>query len=230
MTIQDNINRLLLSLPQDRPIKLVAVSKYASTDQMIEAYEAGLRCFGESRVQDLIQKYSLLPLNIAQNIEWHFIGHLQQNKVKKAMGLNLSLIHSIDSVELAQKLSDLHHQQHSIQDILLQVNLTREPQKFGFLEEDLWTKFSQLMDLPGIRIQGLMTIGPHTDDVSLSKACFQSLHDLRNKLEDKYHHALPELSMGMTQDYIHAIECGATIIRLGTLIFSPPPSKGISVQ
>lgn len=219
MSIRQKFHDVLQQLPSDGLVRVVAVTKYATADRMIEAYEAGIREFGENKIQDVEAKFQKLPDEIVRNVRWHMIGHLQKNKAKKAVQLGFSLIHSIDSLELAQKISAACESLNMKQPALLQVNITREPQKTGFLEETLRQEFPQIMGLGGLDIQGLMTIGPHTDDALASIACFGHLHDLRDTLEDQFGHALRELSMGMSKDFNHAIKSGATIIRIGTHLF-----------
>jgi len=214
MSFAEKYTALLKALPQDHAVRVVVVSKYATLDQMKEAYEAGIRDFGENKIQDVEAKSLVMP-----GIRWHMIGHLQKNKAKKAVELGVCLIHSIDSLALAQKVSDCSEALQRRQPVLLQVNITREPQKTGFLEEVLWRDFPQLMALHGLDVQGLMTVGPHTDDALQSIACFRYLHELRDKLKDQFACALPELSMGMSKDFFHAIESGATIIRIGSHLF-----------
>ncbi len=221
MSIQANVESLREELPADGHVRLIAVSKYASVPQMIEAYEAGIRDFGENKIQDVDEKQKQIPPEIFQEIRWHFLGHLQKNKVKKTLFNRFWLIHSIDSLALAQQLSRLNLEAGQIQPVLLQLNLTREPQKTGFLEEDLLRDYPLLLSQKGLLIQGLMTIGPHTDDVPQIKGTFCALKDFRDKLVEAFGHPLPELSMGMSQDFHHGIECGATMVRLGTRIFGP---------
>ncbi len=214
MSLSEKYQALLQALPANHAVRVVAVTKYATMAQMMEAYEAGIRDFGENKIQDVEAKIHAFP-----EVRWHMIGHLQKNKAKKAVELGFDLIHSIDSLALAQKVSLYSEALERKQAVLLQVNITREPQKTGFPEEALWRDFPQLMALQGIDIQGLMTIGPYTDEVAQSIACFRHLHDLRDKLKDQFACALPELSMGMSKDFFHAIECGATIIRIGSHLF-----------
>jgi PLP dependent protein len=218
-TVKQNLDDLFRTLPHDRQIRVVVVTKYASLPQMIEAYNCGMRDFGENKIQDYERKMQELPEEIGQSIQWHFIGHLQQNKVTKTFGNRFTLIHSVDSLSLAEKISNGNISGNIRQAVLLQINMTREPQKSGFLGEALLKDFPQLIELPGIDVKGLMAIGPHTDDAAERKRHFTHLHDLRDGLVQRFGFPLPELSMGMSQDFEHAIECGATIIRIGNRIF-----------
>ncbi len=222
--IRNRIETLRSQLPADGSVRLVAVSKYAGLPQIIDAYRAYIRDFGESRIQDVNRKLEALPPDMAANIRWHFIGHLQSNKARFTLGNRFWLIHSVDSVALADRLSRMNVEAGTRQAVLLQVNLTEEPQKSGFLEQALVQEYPRLLTLPGLEIRGLMTIGPHTHDAAASRACFNRLHALRNRLVHDFGHPLPELSMGMSEDFNHAIECGATIIRIGNLIFAPSPT------
>lgn len=219
MSVKQNLNALMQEVPQDRTVRVVVVTKYATLEQMQDAFEWGIRDFGENKIQDYERKTAQLPPEFVSAVRWHFLGHLQSNKINKTLGNRFDLIHSIDSLELAQKLSNRNEQHRTQQPVLLQVNLTREPQKSGFPEEVLRDTFSHLIQLQGISIQGLMTIGPYTTDAQASKHCFCHLRDLRDQLVHQFGKPLPELSMGMSQDFAHAIECGATIIRIGNRIF-----------
>lgn len=220
ISVAENVKTLYQSLPPEKNIRVVAVSKYASIPQMLEAYDAGIQDFGENKIQDLERKIQALPQAFLANVQWHFLGHLQRNKAAKTLTLPIALIHSLDSVALAEKLSALNEANGTCQSVLLQVNLTQEPQKTGFSEEDLFASFSHLVALKGIAIMGLMAMGPHTPNAQESKHYFCHLKELRNNLNMRFGHPLPELSMGMSEDYVHAIECGATIIRVGNRLFA----------
>lgn len=219
MSVAENLETLYRELPPNRKIQVVVVTKYATIAQMHEAFNWGVRDFGENRIQDLSAKLAQLPEPMVNAVRWHFLGHLQRNKINKAVGLPLNLIHSLDSVALAQALSQAYAPTGKGQPVLAQVNVTQEPQKTGFGEETLKADFERLLELEGLQIKGLMAIGPHTHDGEASKATFNRLRMLRDMLSDTYAHPLPELSMGMSQDFAHAIECGATIIRIGNRIF-----------
>lgn len=221
MSVKSNLEALYKEFPPEREVRLVVVSKYATIPRMIEAYESGIRDFGESRIQDAEKKLSQLPSEMLNNVRWHFIGHLQRNKIKKTLHNRFWLIQSLDSVELAEQLSRLNMEQGTRQAVLLQVNLTRESQKSGFLEEALLRDYPQLIRLPGLIIRGLMTIGPHTQQAEESRQHFCHLKSLRDQLVEAFDHPLPELSMGMSEDFQHAIACGATIVRIGNRIFEP---------
>ncbi len=189
-------------------ITLIAVTKYANLETIREAYGFGLRTFGESRIPAALDKLARLPSDIA----WHFIGHLQSNKVGKAIG-RFSLIHSVDSCELAQKISLASIQNSCTTPILLQVNTSGEPSKQGFTSDTCRRHFLDLSRLPGISIDGLMTMAPLTDDTNVIRACFSHLRILRDDLK------LRHLSMGMSHDFPIAIEEGATLLRIGSALF-----------
>ena len=220
----DSLNQLIASICQEHqhPLpKLVAVSKYASLTQIEAAFQLGLRHFGENKVQDILQKQHDLPLPVSNVIQWHFIGHLQKNKIKKLIDAQVDCIHSIDSLELAQRLSHQLAEAHQpAQRILLQVNMTQAPSQSGFHPEQLRADLSQLQQLSHLNIDGLMTIGPNPVSPDASKACFERLAQLRQSLQQESGLALKELSMGMSQDFVHALPYGATIIRIGSHLFT----------
>lgn len=198
--------------------KVIAVSKYVGPEEIIEAYNAGIRNFGENKAQDAEQKRAILPKNVESDIVWHFIGHLQSNKVKKVVG-NYELIHSVDSLKLAQVISDEAKKRDLKQNILLQVNISEEESKFGFDVDQFLKNFGEFTKLENINIVGLMTMAPYTDDRSIIRNVFKELRLLRDKLEAEYKVKLSELSMGMSNDYQIAFEEGATMIRLGSILF-----------
>lgn len=206
----------------DRPVTLVAVSKYASLAQMEEAYEAGIRHFGENKVQDALAKMEQFPSEFLKDTHWHFIGNLQTNKVKKTLA-RFDLIHAVDSVRLADALSASNLGAGKVQNVLLQVNLSEDATRHGFLPDALFEAFPQMLSLEGIAVRGLMGMAP--PEASLSgderalKSVFCRLRDVRDQLAEEAKIALPELSMGMTHDFTHALACGATIIRIGNYLF-----------
>lgn len=216
MPLQEQYNQILYQIGS-RPVTLVAVSKYASLAQMQEAYHAGIRHFGENKIQDALKKIEVWPQD--QPVQWHFIGHLQSNKVKKTVG-HFTLIHSVDSVRLAEKLSEENQAAGRVQDILLQINLSQDPSRFGFSPDETAKALNIIQLLPGVQVKGLMTMAPFTDDESLIKTVFCKLRDMKKELESTCSTPLPEISMGMSHDYVHALECGATIIRIGSFLFS----------
>lgn len=222
MSIQERLAELKKELPTNNPPRLVAVSKYATPAQMMEAYACGIRNFGESRIQDVETKFRTLPPEMVQDCRWHFIGHLQRNKVNKAVALGFHLIHSVDSLRLAEALSAAALTRGIRQAVLLQINLTDETQKSGFSESQIRQEFLRLLELPGLDIRGLMTIGPHTSDEQAVKSTFCELKRLQEQLIEQSGHPMSECSMGMSEDFHHAMQCGATILRIGSRIFGPP--------
>lgn len=225
MSVSQNLDTLAKQLTHHPDITLVAVSKYATLHQIQEAYDWGIRHFGENKIQDALAKKAALPKELVEQCTWHLLGHLQKNKVVKTIGNTFQLIHSVDSLALAQKISDLNEKQNARQAILLQVNVIQDPNKTGYTQEALLKEYEALLALPGVAIQGLMTIGPHTHDKRKSKDCFTKLNMLRDRLLHDFGHPLPHLSMGMSEDFSCAMECGATILRVGSLIFGNPPRE-----
>ena len=201
-------------------VKIIAVTKYANQEQIFEAYHLGIRDFGESYLQDAIEKISEKDRyeNPKDLINWHFIGRLQKNKVKQTVG-KFCLIHSVDSLELAELINKVANGNGLVQDILLQVNISEEKTKTGFTQKDLRDSFGELIKLPDIRIKGLMTIAPKIDDKNLIKECFLSLSKLKEELNKNFMTDVKELSMGMTGDYKTAVKCGATMLRIGKGLF-----------
>jgi len=199
--------------PED--IKLVVVTKGRSLEEIQEAYSYGLRDFGENRVDEALRKREQLPADI----RWHFIGKLQKNKVNKVIG-KFALIHSVDGIELAQKISHASLQQGIHTAILLEANTSGETTKSG-LSPDVWKgHFSQLQALAGIDVQGLMTMAPLTEDEARIRHCFAELRLLGQALQQKGGE-MGTLSMGMTHDFPIAIQEGATLLRIGTALFAP---------
>lgn len=200
--------------PQD--VRLVAVSKFHSAAAIHALYTAGQRIFGESYAQEVRAKMTELPADIS----WHFIGHVQRNKVRHVVG-NFALVHSLDSLELAHIMHNRAMRQGVVQPVLVQVNLAQEPQKTGIALADLAPLAEFLAGSAWIRWQGLMLMPPFFDDPERAKPYFARLRLLRDTLERDYGLALPELSMGMTGDFEAAIAEGATLVRIGTRIFGP---------
>ncbi len=202
----------------DQTVRLIAVTKHATNAQIEEAFSLGVSEFGESRIQDALKKRDELPPHVALNSNWHFIGHLQSNKVKQAVG-NFALIHSVDSLSLAEEVSRIACQKGTTQSILLQVKILADDSKSGFTKEDLRKNLSTILALPSIKVEGLMTITPLTNDVKLWHESFSGLSSLRDQINREFGISLKELSMGMSDDWREAIICGSTMIRLGRAIF-----------
>ena len=217
MSVADNLARIKETIG-NRPVKLIAVTKSAKPAQIEEAYSSGVTEFGESRVQDVLAKMKVLPPPVVDNSKWHFIGHLQTNKVKQAIG-KFALIHSVDSLNLAKEISKVATSRELIQPVLLQVKVVEDADKTGFSPDELRVQFAQIKSLPGLKIEGLMTITPFTEDKEVWQKCFDGLRDLRDELEKAFDVNLRELSMGMSTDWQEAIKCGATMVRIGSAIF-----------
>lgn len=198
--------------------KIIAVTKYFDESGILNYYKAGLRDFGENRVADALEKISKLPEDIRINSKFHLIGHLQTNKVKLAVG-NFDLIHSVDSLKLAEAISAEAEKKGIIQKILLQVNNANEESKFGFTKEELLGCFDKIDKLSSIQTEGLMNIAPLTQDENYLRLLFRDMKAFKDKLESEHGVKLKELSMGMSNDFRIAAEEGSTIIRLGRILF-----------
>lgn len=199
-------------------VKLVAVTKTVGIETIKEAIDAGLRIFGENRVQEARDKISNLKSQISNSrIEWHLIGYLQKNKAKYAVRL-FDLIHSVDSIGLAEELNKQAEKIHKIQRILIQVKLSEEETKHGIKEEDLTPLLERIKRLNNLKLEGLMTMPPFFEDPEKARPYFRRLREIRDNLENKGF-KLSELSMGMSSDFEVAIEEGATMVRIGTLLF-----------
>ena len=215
--VSERIRDIRTTLPQG--VTLVCVSKFQPVEAIQEAYEAGERHFGESRVQELIQKHDRLP----KDILWHFIGHLQTNKVRELLKIHPYLIQSVDSERLLKAINDEAAKQGFIQDVLLEVHVAREQTKTGILPEQV----REILDntrgiLQNVCIRGLMTMATNTDDETEIRRCFRLTASFaRGLIDEGYLTSNSEavLSMGMSDDYRIAIECGANMIRLGSTIF-----------
>lgn len=217
MTMAENLADIRKSFA-GKPVTLIAVSKYVGIEQIEEAFKNGVTEFGESKIQDALLKQNSVPPHMAEHIHWHFIGHLQSNKAKKAVG-RFVLIHSVDSFSLAKELSAQAVKMQTEQSVLLQVKIVDDPSKSGFGSDELKDCFRKILDLPGLRVDGLMTMTPLTEDEEVWKTCFIGLKSLRDELEKQHGVRLKELSMGMSDDYEVAVTCGATMVRVGTAIF-----------
>ena len=200
-------------------IRLVAVSKTHPADAVVQAAAAGQTIFGESRVQEARDKIPACP----SGLDWHFIGHLQKNKVRQALPL-FSFFHSIDSTALAQAIDRIAGENGKPAEGLLEVNVSGEETKHGFTPDELRKGFSALGKLPHLRIRGLMTMAPYSENPEDARPVFRALRELRDELQSAHNHPLPELSMGMSGDYAPAIAEGATLVRIGSSIFGDRPA------
>ena len=197
-------------------VTLIAVSKTKPVETLQEAYDLGVRIFGENKVQELTAKYEALP----KDIHWHMIGHLQTNKVKYIID-KAELIHSVDSLKLAETIEKEAAKHDLIADILVEVNVAEEESKFGMKMEEVIPFAEKVSAFPHVRVRGLMTIAPFVEDPEENRSIFADLHKLYIDIKKKNHDndTVSVLSMGMTNDYEVAIEEGATMVRVGTGIF-----------
>lgn len=197
-------------------VTLIAVSKTKPVEVLQEAYDLGVRVFGENKVQELVDKYEVLP----KDIHWHMIGHLQRNKVKYIID-KVDLIHSVDSIRLAETIEKEAAKKDLVVNILVEVNVAREDTKFGLLPEEVDGFIDAISEFSHIRVLGLMTIAPFVENPEENRSVFADLQklsvDIAKKNVDNVNVSI--LSMGMTNDYQVAIEEGATMVRVGTGIF-----------
>ncbi len=196
-----------------KDIKLIAVTKTVDINRIKEAVEAGLRIFGENRVQEALPKLK----ELGRIVSWHFIGHLQTNKVKDVAG-NFDLIHAVDSLRLSEEIDRQAKKRDIVQEILIEVKLSEEESKFGMPEKGVLPLIERASEFENIKILGLMTIPPFFNDAEKTRPYFKRLREIRNEAVKKGFN-LSELSMGMSHDFEIAIEEGATMVRIGTAIF-----------
>ncbi len=215
--VESNFERIKTQIAPYNPT-IIAVTKYFDENQIIKYYKLGLRNFGENRVKDALDKMGKLPDEIKKNGKFHLIGHLQTNKAKLAVG-NFDLIHSVDSVKLAEIINSEAEKKKIIQKILLQVNNAREEQKFGFLPEEINTAFKEILRLKSVKICGIMNMAPVDASIQELHKLFSNIKQIYDDLQFEFKVELNYLSMGMSRDYIQALEEGATMIRLGRILF-----------
>lgn len=215
-TISEKIARIKQEIPQN--VKLVAITKQVDIKLMQEAYDAGVKDFGENRLQEALEKQNQLK-NLTQ-INWHFIGHIQKNKARKIIE-HFTWIHSVDSLALAQRINRIAGELNKIPKVFLQTKILPDPDKYGWKVESLWQDLEELNCLEHLEIQGLMTILPLGLSNSEVLEAFKSTKNLATAIQQKkyYNLGIKHLSMGMSGDYQLAIEAGATMIRLGRTIF-----------
>lgn len=236
MTITENIQVVRQSIVDacarvgrdPNAVTLIAVSKTSPVEAVLEAAFAGVQHFGENRVEEAEWKIPAAATQLATAVNWHMIGHIQSRKAKDVAPL-FQVIHSVDTLKLAQKFSALGVERQSPLDVLLEVNVSGEEAKHGFnahdwssnpaVKEAFWGEFEQIVALPGLRLRGLMTMAPIVPVADQARPVFASLAGLREALQEAFKITLPDLSMGMTDDYPVAIEEGATLVRVGRAIF-----------
>lgn len=216
--IKENLLQIQEDIAPCKP-NIIAVTKYFEVQKMLEAYDAGLRDFAEARVNDAINKINSLPQNIRENSRFHFIGHLQTNKVGKVVKF-FDFIHSVDSLNLAEKISKAALEQNKVQKIFIEVNFAQEDNKFGYSEETLYKEFPIIKELDGLEILGLMSMAPLGAEENFLYSLYSKVVSVQKDLNEKYSLQMRETSMGMSQDYIIAAKCGATQLRIGRKLFT----------
>ncbi|MBR1625954.1 MAG: YggS family pyridoxal phosphate-dependent enzyme [Bacteroidales bacterium] len=217
MSIEENIKNIKSSIPSN--VTLIAVSKTKPEEDLIAAYNCGQRAFGENKAQEMKRKHENLP----EDIQWHFIGHLQENKIKYIISY-VTLIHSVDSLKLLKEINKYALKNNRKVDCLFEIDISKEESKFGLTYKEVCgiLDSEDYKQLDNIRICGVMGIGSITDDREQTRKEFKELRDIFIDLKNKYfanEEHFKEISMGMTHDYEMAIEEGATIIRIGSKIF-----------
>lgn len=215
--VRKNIDEACRMAGRDpKEVTLIAVSKTKPVSMLKEAYDAGARCFGENKVQEIMDKHPQLP----EDIQWHMIGHLQRNKVKYIVD-KVSMIHSVDSLRLAQTIEQEAAKHNVCVPVLLEVNVAQEESKFGLKMDEVLPLIETIADFPHIKVQGLMTIAPYVENAEDNRDFFRQLKKLSVDIEAKNINnvSMRVLSMGMTGDYQVAVQEGATMVRVGTGIF-----------
>jgi len=214
--IAENVKKILKELPEG--VELVAAAKARKPEEIVEAVEAGIKIIGENYVQEAREAFKL----VGHRAKWHFIGHLQTNKAKKAVEL-FDMIETVDSVKLAKEIDKRCNTLGKAISVLVEINSGREPQKFGLLPEEAESFIREIAQLKNLKVKGLMTMGPAFGDPEKARPYFIETRKAFNKIKSL---DIPEvemkyLSMGMTNSYLVAIEEGANIVRIGTKIFGP---------
>jgi len=205
--------------PKWEGVTLVAVTKYASAEQILGAFRAGLTNFGESRPVEALEKRALLPTEIEQAVTWHFIGNLQRNKVNKVVG-QYALIHSVDSFQLLEAIAQRATSLNILQDVLLQLNISGEASKNGFEPHEAEGILRKVEKMHSVRVCGFMTMAPKEATEQQQAKIFSNFQQVKSQLEDKLGKKFNNSSMGMSQDYSQALIEGATIVRIGNKLFT----------
>jgi pyridoxal phosphate enzyme (YggS family) len=219
LVIRERVKALLAELPSH--VELVAAAKSRTPREVAEAVAAGVKIIGENYVQEA----EAAQAAVGRSVKWHFIGHLQTNKVRKAVEL-FDLIETVDSLKLAREIDKRSRGRDRMMPVLIEINSGREPQKFGVMPEEVESLIRDLARLPNIRVEGLMTMGPETGEAEDSRPYFRLTRELFDRIARL---AIPgvemtRLSMGMSHSYGVAVEEGATMVRLGTILFGPRPA------
>ena len=216
--VKENLSRIQEEIAPYRP-NIIAVTKYFDGAVIESAYQAGLRNFAESRAIEAVDKIKQLPAEIRGNSTFHFIGHLQTNKVKKVVEY-FDFIQSVDSLKIAQCISDIAKGFGKKQRVLLEVNISDEPQKYGFSKPELREIFQSIMQMESLEVAGLMCMAPLGAEETVIRDIYTQAAQIKRSLELECNCRMDELSMGMSQDYLIAVECGATMLRIGRKLFS----------
>jgi len=224
VSIQENISEILQNIEEAKgrcsfpqPVTLVAVTKFQEIEKLRELKKTGQVIFGENRVQELLTKVELLR---DENITWHLIGHLQTNKVRQIID-EVSMIHSLDRLSLAEEIEKRAGAKDKVVEVLIQVNIAEEEQKFGMPKEEVYTFLEKMKDFPHLKVMGLMLIAPNYENKEAVRPIFKEMYTLFSEMKEKKlsHVEMKYLSMGMSGDYRIAIEEGANMVRIGSAIF-----------
>lgn len=215
--VVENVEKIKSQIVPYKPT-IIAVTKYFDETQIIKYYEMGFRNFGENRVKDAIAKIEKLPDEIVKNSKFHLIGHLQTNKVKLAVG-NFDLIHSVDSVKLAKLIDEEAKKKGIVQKILLQINNAEEEQKSGFSPDEIKVAFKEIMNFESVKILGVMNMAPIDSSDEELHQLFGNIKQIYDDLQFEFGVELEQISMGMSRDFKIALAEGATMIRLGRILF-----------
>lgn len=223
--IRENVRAVFRELPPH--VQLVAAAKSRTPEEVLEAVEAGVRIIGENYVQEAAAAQDF----VGRAVKWHFIGHLQTNKIRRAVEI-FDLIETVDSLKVGLEIDKRSREQGKIMPVFIEINSGREPQKSGVLPEDAFDLAGELARLPGLKVEGLMTMGPETGDPEDSRLFFRLTQEIFGRLREFPIPgvAMVSLSMGMSHSYRVAIEEGANIVRLGTAIFGPRGDRGAQPQ
>lgn len=214
MSVAENLKQIAQTIPAH--VQLVAISKTKPVEVVMEAYHAGQRVFGENKVQEMVAKQEAMP----KDIQWHLVGHLQTNKIKYIISF-VSLIHSVDSQKLLEAIDKEAGKKSRVVDCLLQVHIAQEETKFGFDREELLLLVNSgaLARFKNVRVVGLMGMASFTDDMNQVRSEFRGLRDMFQEMQPIFGSQFTQLSMGMSGDYLLAIEEGSTMVRVGSSIF-----------
>ena len=212
--ILTRVEKARLSVDQHLIVKIVAASKSANPSMIEAMYNAGQRCFGENKIQDMSDKVHALE---HLPLEWHFIGRLQTNKINQLIDLDPSLMHSLSSLELAQEIDKRLHVKHKMMNVLLQINSAYEEQKAGVMPEEALEVYEQIsLTCKNLQLKGVMSIGAHSEEQDIIQKSFETTHKIFESLQNR---GAKYCSMGMSGDFEQAIACGSNMIRLGSILF-----------